>query len=197
MIKFKYPLTCLFVLIFLALIPGRGDSGAAPELTDMQLKLSESLINAYKAGEGHFWTAFEDNDVEIDGPVLEKVLSHSIESRDERLINIILEAARKKNGQNILAAMTLRAADFFLFASRLDQGLKLYDASMPLARNSDDPGLMARSFEGNGDAAFYQGNPTAALMMYSKASELYAKHGSNIDRSTVARKTGGCIRSDR
>lgn len=188
MIKIKHVSFPLIALFFFFLAGGPGHSGTVPALTDEQSQLSETLINAYKAGEGRFWTAFGDNEEKISGPVLEKVLGHAMETRDETLINIVLEGARKKKDEKALTAIMLGAADFFLFTSRLEQSLKLYDDSMPLARNSEDAVLMARSYEGNGDAAFYQGNPTNALMMYNKASDIYARDGSNVNRSVIARK---------
>ena len=189
MITFRYLFSffiILFCLFFLA--AGYAYSGASPPLTVEQSEVYESLVKAYKASEGRFWTAFGDNDEKINGPVLEKLLGYAIEVRDDALINIILEGARKKNDEKVLTAMVLTSADYFLFASRLDESLKLYDASMPLARRSEDAILIARSYEGNGDAAFYQGNPTNALLMYNKASDIYAKDGSNVDRGIIARK---------
>ncbi len=177
----------VIVLSLFLIFSAQGHSGGPSSPTDEELQVSELLINAHKGG-NRFWTAFGDNDEKINGPVLEKVLTYAINMRDEALINFVLEGARKKNDETALAAMMLRAADYFLFASRLDLSLKLYDASMPLARGSGDNILMARSYEGNGDAAFYQGNPTNALLMYNKASDIYAKDGSNIMRGVIARK---------
>lgn len=170
-------------LIFVA----DGYSGGPSSLTDEQLRVSGLLINAHTKGES-FWTVFGDNGEKINAPVLEKVLTYAIQMRDEPLIDLVLEGARKKNDETALTGMMLRAADYYLSVSRLDLSLKLYDASMPIARHSEDNILIARSCEGNGDAAFYQGNPTNALLMYNKASDIYTKDGPNTMRGVIARK---------
>ncbi len=185
---------CLFSLLLAAivflLVTGYGYPDEPKPQSDGEPQLSETLINAYKTGQGgRFWSAFGENEEKIDEAVLRQLLEYAIETRDEAFISMIIEGAQKKGDKKISALIILGAADHFLFISRLDQAQKLYDASMPLARKSENPSLIARSHEGNGDAVFYQGNPTNALMMYNKASEIYDKDGPAVSKGVIARKT--------
>jgi CHAT domain-containing protein/uncharacterized protein HemY len=180
----------LFVLVlsFFLIAAGHAYSGPPPSLTDEETHISDTLISAHTEG-NRFWTVFAENEEKLNRPVLEKVLDYAIGISDDRLIDMVLEGARKKNDEKALTEMMLRAADYFLFTSRTDRALKLYDAAMPLARLLEDDTLMARSYEGNGDGAFYQGSPTNALLMYNKAAEIYSRTGPAIHRGIIARKT--------
>ncbi len=184
----------LFVLSFMTILflPFVSSFASAP-LNEDQERLFNELVKGYASGTAGFWRAFGDNKEKIDGPVLEKTLDHAVAARDDNLVNLILEGARKKGDQKDLTSMMLIAADFFLSVSRHNEALRLYDASMPLARSVDDPLLLAKAYEGNGDIAFYSGNPTNALMMYNKAADLYTKGDSTLDQGIVARKIGDVL----
>jgi CHAT domain-containing protein/Tfp pilus assembly protein PilF len=148
-------------------------------------KLSQFLLQAYKTSPGDFWSAFDDNEGSIDGPVLFAVMDEAARMKDTAFVASILEAARKKKDQKALAQLTMEAADLFLFIARPDESSKLHDSAMPLARSTEDPNLIARSYEGAGDIALYQGNPATALLMYKKAAEL---SGNPVNKAVVVRK---------
>ncbi|MDD3846405.1 MAG: CHAT domain-containing protein [Syntrophorhabdaceae bacterium] len=151
------------------------------------------LMEGYESGAGRFWSVFGDNKDKIDGPVLDKALHHAAAKRDDTLVGLVLEGARIKGDQKALVSLMLDAADYFLSTCRYDEALKLYDASMPLARNLENPLLLAKAYEGNGDISFYSGNPTNALMMYKKAADLYTRGGSLPGQGVVARKMGDVL----
>lgn len=189
MITFRHVSSLFAVaLFFFLIVAGHVHSAGPPPLTDEDMRISDALFSAHKEGSS-FWTVFADNEEKIKAPVLEKVLDRAIGNRDDTLVDMVLEGARKKNDEKALTEMMLRAAGYFLFTARPDRALKLYDDSMPLARRSESDILMARAYEGNGDAAFYQGNPTNALLMYNRAAEIYSRSGPNILRGVITRKT--------
>ncbi len=173
-------ITFLFAAAALAELPSGKD----------QDKLADGLINSYSRGAGGFWTFFEDNREKIDGPVLKKTLQHAMGNQNDTLVNLVLEGARIKGDEGSLVSIMLISADYFLSVSLPAEALKLYDEAMPLARSADDPALLARSYEGSGDIAFYTGNTANALLMFNKAAGLYAKAGSPVGQGTVARKMG-------
>lgn len=168
-------------------------SFASTTLTQDQQKLYDELVRGSDSGVSGFWRAFDDNKEKIDGPVLQKTLEHAVESRDETLVNLVLEGARIKGDEKTLISMMLAAGDFFLSISRYNEASNLYDASMPLARGAESPLLMAKAYEGNGDIAFCSGNPTNALMMYNRAADLYAREASELDQGILARKIGDVL----
>ncbi len=180
-------ITLIVPVIFFLFI---ASSLAGPPASKDLEKVSGDLINAYRQGVSGFWTAFGDNKEKIDGPVLGKTLDHAIAERDDTLVNLVLEGARIKGDQSSLVSIMLISADYFLSVSLHAEALKLYDEAMPLARSTDDPALLAKSYEGNGDIAFYTGNTTNAILMYNKAAELYARAASAIGQGVVARKMG-------
>lgn len=164
---------------------------AGPPPVKDQDKLAGDLIDAYRQGISGFWSAFGENREKIEGPALEKTLQHAIDNRDDTLVNLVLEGARIKGDQGSLVSMMLMSADYFLSVCLHAEALKLYDDALPLARSIDNPALLAKSYEGNGDIAFYTGNTTNALLMYNKAAELYAKAPSAATgQGIVARKMG-------
>lgn len=182
----------ILVLITLSFLPPLGASASAP-LNDEQERTASELIKGYGSGASAFWSIFGDVKERIDGPVLNKILDHAAAKRDTTLLLLVLEGARVKGDERIRASLTLSAADLLLSISRYDEAVKLYDSAMPLARSLEDPVLMAKAHEGNGDTAFYSGNPTNALLMYRRAADLYARGGSLPGQGIVARKIGDVL----
>ena len=166
---------------------------AASTLDKDQEKTFKTLVDGYRAGAGGFWTAFSDNKEKVDGPVLEKILDHAMALRDNSLVELALEGARVQGHQKVLVSMMLRSADYFLSLCLHAEALKLYDAAMPMARSLDDSALLAGTYEGNGDIAFYTGNTSNAILMYNKASELFSKAGSVTGQGIIARKIGDVL----
>lgn len=144
-------------------------------LSEIRNTLPASLVEAYKTSPGDFWSVFGKNKDAVDGFILHAVMDEAARMKDAIFIGILVEAARKKDDEKLLATITMDAADHLLFVSRLDEASKLYDAVIPLARSTEEKYLIARSYEGNGDIEFYRGNPSTALLMYNKAFDLYDK----------------------
>lgn len=183
----RVSLILISVLSCFLIISGHARSGGTVSAGDEEARITDSLIIAHKEG-GRFWTVFAENEEKIDAPILEKVLDDAIQRRDDMLVNMVLEGARKKKDDRALTRMMLRAGAYFLFTSRPGEALKLYEAAMPLARESENDVLIAGSYEGNGDTAFYQGSPTNALLMYNRAAEIYSRTKSGIHRGIIERK---------
>ncbi len=188
---FLIPLV-VFSLIVLLLLPLSRAAASAP-LNDEQERSLKELISGYGSGPSGFWRAFQDIEEKIDTPVLKKMLDHAAVKHDTTLIALVLEGARVKGDEKVLTSLMLAAADLLLSMNRHDEALKLYDSAMPLARSLEDPVLMAKACEGNGDIAFYSGNPTNALLMYRRAADLYTGASSLPGEGTVARKMGDVL----
>lgn len=179
----------VIALSFLYLSP----AFASAPLSDEQEQTVNELMKGYGSGASGFWSVFGDIKEKIDGPVLEKMLDHAAAKRDATLVALVLESARIRGDEKMLTSLMLSAADLLLSIGRHDEALKLYDSAMPLARSLEDPVLMAKAHEGNGDIAFYSGNPTNALLMYRRAADLYARGNSLPGQGIVARKMGDVL----
>jgi CHAT domain-containing protein/uncharacterized protein HemY len=182
----------IFSLITLSFLP-LSPAFASASLSDEQQKTVDELMKGYGSGASGFWSVFGDVKEKVDGPVLEKTLDHAATKRDTTLVALVLESARIKGDEKMLTSLMLSAADLLLSIGRHDEALKLYDSAMPLARSLEDPVLMAKAHEGNGDIAFYSGNPTHALLMYRRAADLYARGGSLPGQGIIARKMGDVL----
>jgi len=183
----------MLFLIALSFLPLSSHTLASAPLSDEQDRTVDELIKGYGSGPSGFWSVFGDVKERIDGPVLEKMLDHAAAKRDAALVTLVLEGARMKGDEKMLASLTLSAADVLLSIGRYDEAAKLYDSAMPVARSLEDPVLMAKAHEGNGDVSFHSGNPANALLMYRRAADLYARGGSLSGQGIVARKMGDVL----
>jgi len=191
----KHPFFFFLVMLFLAALfhlPPAAAFASAPLSSEQERAVNE-LVKGYGSGASGFWSVFGDIKERIDGPVLKRVLDHAAAKQDAALVALVVEGARVKGDEKTLASLMLSAADALLSIGGHDEALKLYDSAMPLARRLEDPLLMAKAHEGNGDITFHSGNPTNALLMYRRAADLYARGGSLPGQGVVARKMGDVL----
>ncbi len=189
----KHPFFFFLVMLFLAALfhlPPAAAFASAPLSSEQERAVNE-LVKGYGSGVSGFWSVFGDIKERIDGPVLKRVLDHAAAKQDAALVALVVEGARVKGDEKTLASLMLSAADALLSIGGHDEALKLYDSAMPLARRLEDPLLMAKAHEGNGDITFHSGNPTNALLMYRRAADLYARGGSLPGQGVVARTRWG------
>jgi hypothetical protein len=193
----KHPflfLLAMLLLTTLSCLPPAAAFASTP-LSSEQERTANELVKGYGSGASGFWNVFGDMKERIDGPVLKKVLDHAAAKQDSALVALVLEGARVKGDEKTLASLMLSAADVLLSIGRHDDALRLYDSAMPLARNLEDPVLMAKAHEGNGDVTFYSGNPTNALLMYGRTRRSQCQGGSLPARCRCTQDGGVLIQT--